>query len=129
MKARLVINVAVVATVVGASFGLAATAATASTTIDGVRIKCTNTVTGRTFLKLKLPTTHIAPGTYTLGKVTCTVTRRTVTLPGHGTWTVHVDCVNTATDATIIDRNLKTNHFRAGVYTLGKVTCTITPTT
>jgi hypothetical protein len=93
----------------------------------GVHVACTNTQTGKQILDLTLPTTKVSVGSFTHGKLNCTVTAATFTAGGtaHPRQTVHVTCVNTVTGNTIVDRNLRTAGIRPGVYVLGKVTCTV----
>ena len=122
--------IGVLATLAVVAAMLAATATVAGATVvsrPGVAIACTNSQTGRQILDLTLPTTRIAVGSYTMGKISCTVTAATWT-PGvsSGRLTVHVTCVNTVTGNTIVDRNIRTAGIHAGVYNLGKVSCTIT---
>jgi hypothetical protein len=107
-----------------AGFGAAATPAVADTS-PGVHVVCTNTQTGQTILDVTLPTTKIAPGTYTLGVVTCVVTP--ATFEPAAAANIHVVCVNTVTGQTIVDRLLPSRGIAPGAYKLGVVLCTVTP--
>jgi hypothetical protein len=125
MRKRMLLTGLIAALAIAA---LAGPATAGATTRPGVQVTCTNTVTGKTIVNMTLPTTHIAAGTYTLGKVSCTVTSTTWTGPTQGTSNlvaIHVTCVNSVTGNTIVDRNIKTAGVHPGVYMLGKVTCTV----
>jgi hypothetical protein len=115
-------TLAVTAVMVGATVAGAATVSK-----PGVSVVCTNTQTGKQIVDLTLPTTKIATGSFTHGKLSCTVTSATFTGGGAAPalQAVHVTCVNGVTGNTIVDRNLRTAGIRPGVYMLGKVTCTV----
>ena len=124
------LRIALVAAVAARAVPVLAGPAGASTTVSkpGVHVACTNAVTGNQFVNLTLPTTAIKVGTFTHGKVSCTVTSATFT-GSSGRVAVHVTCVNTVTGKTIVDRTLRTAGIHPGVYLLGKVSCTVTPVT